>query len=351
VRYPEIVGRDDELRAISAFVAQVERQGALVIEGEAGIGKTTLWREAARAASKSGCRVLEARPSGAEAGLAFSGLGDLLEGSLDRIGAALPAPQLAVLEIALLRRDAGGRPADPRVVSVGVLGALQALAAETAVVAAIDDVQWLDRESASALAYAFRRLEGHPVRLIASLRLDPALPPSELLEAVGPALTTRVHVGPLSSGALHRVIRLHVDRTLTRPALLRVHKVSAGNPFYALELARSLPEDPGPGVSLPSALERLTRERLRRLDAPVRRLLEPAALLASPTATVLERLGDDPGAASGYLDDAVAAGVIEDPGGPRPFHASAPRGGHGRDDRAATPRAAPPAAGRSRRRA
>jgi DNA-binding CsgD family transcriptional regulator len=311
VRDTEIVGRDVELRAISSFLEQSARPGALLIEGEAGIGKTTLWREAARAAAAAGYRVLGTRPSAAEAGFAFAGLGDLLAASLDEVRTDLPDPQMAALEIALLRRDAESRTADPRAVSAGVLGALAALATETSVMVAVDDVQWLDRQTAAALAYAFRRLDEHPVRLTASLRLDPALPSSELLETLEPELTTRVRVGPLSAGALHRAIRIHLDRTLPRPVLLRVHTLAAGNPFYALELARSLPDDPRAELALPPTLERAIHERLGRLAAPVRRLLEPVALLANPTAVVLEGLGDDPDTAGRNLDVAVAAGVIE----------------------------------------
>jgi predicted ATPase len=145
---------------------------------------------------------------------------------------------------------------------------------------------------------------------MASLRLDPALPESPLLETVAPA-ATRIRVGPLSAGALHRAIRVHLGRSLPRPVLLRVHQLTGGNPFYALELARSLADAPEVGVALPSTLERLTGERLARLAEPVRRTLEPAALLANPTATLLGRLGDDPTTADRCLDAAVAEGVIE----------------------------------------
>jgi hypothetical protein len=93
-----------------------------------------------------------------EAGYPFSALGDLLESSLDEVGDELPAPQIAGLETAFLRRDAAGPPADPRVVSAGVFGVLRALGSKIPVMVAIDDVQRLDRESAVTLAYAFRRL-------------------------------------------------------------------------------------------------------------------------------------------------------------------------------------------------
>jgi DNA-binding CsgD family transcriptional regulator/exonuclease VII small subunit len=310
-----VVGREPELEAIRSFL-ELEPSGGrtLVLEGEAGIGKTTLWREAARIASADGCRVLQTRPSSAEAGFVFSGLGDLLGDRLDGLGPELPGPQFAALEVALLRRVTD-EPADPHVIAAAVLGALRGLATKSPVIVAVDDVQWLDRETTGALTYAFRRLDEHPVRLVASLRLDPALPPSELLESVPPDRATRITVGPLSPGALHAAFRIHLDRSLPRPLLLRIHQLAGGNPFYALELARSLPDDPGPELALPSRLERLTRERLQRLAVPVRHILEPAALLTNPTATVLERLSDDPGVAGTHLDEAVAAGVIEIDGG------------------------------------
>ena len=108
---PEVVGREQELEAVRAF-AVGDGFAALVLEGEAGIGKTTLLREAVAAASGAGASVLMAWPAPAEAALAFSGLGDLLADALDEVVPELPAPQAKALEIALLRRQAGERPVD-----------------------------------------------------------------------------------------------------------------------------------------------------------------------------------------------------------------------------------------------
>ncbi len=310
----EVVGREEELGLVREFAAR-EGFAALVLEGEAGIGKTTLWREAVALASEGGARVLVARPAAAEARLAFAGLGDLLAGVLDEVVAELPAPQAAALEVALLRREAEGRPADARTVSAAVLSALRTLARGSPLVVAVDDVQWLDSGSAAALVYALRRLGEEPVRLVTSLRLDPVLPPSVLLENLSPEVVTRVPVAPLSMGALHRAIRLHLGRTLPRPVLQHVHELAGGNPFYALELVRSLPEDPRAGFALPPSLEGLTRERLGRLPTAVRRLLEPAALVADPAVDLLEALSPQPARVGERLDEAVAAGVIEISGG------------------------------------
>jgi DNA-binding CsgD family transcriptional regulator len=308
---PEVVGREEELEAVRAF-AVGEGSTALVLEGEAGIGKTTLLREAVAAASGAGASVLMARPAPAEAALAFAGLGDLLGDGLDGLVSELPAPQAKALEVALLRRQASGGPVNAHTVSAGVLSALRVLAGRSPIVVAVDDVQWLDRGTAAALAFALRRLSDDRVRLVASLRREDPLVPVELIESLPAERVVRLQVGSLSAAALHRVVRLHAGRALPRPVLERIHELTAGNPFYALQLARSLPEH-GPEASLqiPPSLEALTRDRLARLQRPVRRLLEPAALLRDPSVAMLEALSKEPERVGERLDRAVAAGVLE----------------------------------------
>jgi MoxR-like ATPase len=98
----EVVGRDAELLRVERFLERVDAgPGALVLEGEPGIGKTELWRAATARAQARGLHVLDARPSQAEDGLAFAALGDLLAGARDEI-AALPVPQRRPLAVALL---------------------------------------------------------------------------------------------------------------------------------------------------------------------------------------------------------------------------------------------------------
>ena len=306
-----MVGREEELEAVRAFAAG-DGFTALVLEGEAGIGKTTLLREAVAAASGAGASVLMARPAPAEAALAFAGLGDLLGDELDGLVSELPAPQAKALEVALLRRQASGGPVNAHTVSAGVLSALRVLAERSPVVVAVDDVQWLDRGTAAALAFALRRLSDDRVRLVASLRLDDPLVPVELIESLPAERVVRLHVGSLSAAALHRVLRLHAGRALPRPVLERIHELTAGNPFYALQLAWSLPEhEPEASLQIPPSLEALTRERLARLQRPVRRLLEPAALLRDPSVAMLEALSKEPERVGERLDSAVAAGVLE----------------------------------------
>jgi AAA ATPase domain len=108
------VGREREVAALTAFLDSVlSGPSALLIEGEPGIGKTTLWRDAVRQARDRGYRVLQARPAESEARLSFAALADIAGAACDEAGARLPAPQEHALAVALLRKSADG-PADAR---------------------------------------------------------------------------------------------------------------------------------------------------------------------------------------------------------------------------------------------
>ncbi len=163
-----IVGRDGELARVADFLAG-SQSGTLLVEGPPGVGKTTLW-DAGVAIARRSVRVLASRPSSADSTLSFSGLTDLLEdvdvGSL----AAVPEPQRQALEVALLRAVPGSEPLDTRAVGTGLLSTLRALAETTPLLVAIDDVQWLDTPSATALAFALRRLRDAPVSVLLAKR-------------------------------------------------------------------------------------------------------------------------------------------------------------------------------------
>ena len=101
----------------------------------------------------------------------FAGLGDVLAPLEPDAFDGLPAPQRRGLEIALLRAEAEERPPDPRTIGTALVSLLSGLTAEAPVLVAVDDVQWLDRPSARALEFAVRRLEDHPVIVLATLRV------------------------------------------------------------------------------------------------------------------------------------------------------------------------------------
>lgn len=145
VRGRVVIGREADQAVIDRFLdALAAGSAGLVVAGEAGSGKTTLWGAALDAAGRRDYRRLVARPAESEARLSYSGLGDLLDAVADEVLPDLPEPQRRALEVALLRMADDGDPPDQRSVAVAVLGALRLLGAATPVVVAVDDVQWLD---------------------------------------------------------------------------------------------------------------------------------------------------------------------------------------------------------------
>ena len=167
------IGRDAEAAKISRFLRELRRgPRVLLIEGEAGIGKTTLLREGQNAAVQLGITVLSAYPVESEMPLEFAGLADLLDTVPARVVGGLPVPQRQAVRQAVLRAEPLQRSADPRTVATAVLTLLRSLAERHPVVVLIDDLPWLDTPSARALSFALRRLRLEPVGLLAAVRTD-----------------------------------------------------------------------------------------------------------------------------------------------------------------------------------
>ena len=306
----EIVGRDQELASVRAFIDGANvGLAALVLEGEPGIGKSTLWLAGVERAREGGSQILFSRPAEAERGLAHAGLGDLLEGVLDDVLPRLSAPRRRALEAALLLEDATTEAVDPRALGLAVRDALQVLSEQGPLVVAIDDLQWLDAASTDALAFALRRLEESRALLFLARRCAADAQPSEIERALAEENVRLLPLRPLSVGALHMLLRDRLHRAFARQTLLRIHERSGGNPFYALELARALGSevDLTQPLPVPQTLEGLVRARLTGLPATTREALALAAAFGAPSASLLERAGVDPRA----LDAAVAANVIE----------------------------------------
>jgi DNA-binding CsgD family transcriptional regulator len=306
----EIVGREEELASLHAFVSEARGGPAgLVIEGDAGIGKSTLWLAGVEHARAQGLRVLSSRPAEAERGLAHAGLGDLFDDVLDDVLPALSLPRRRALEVALLLEEASGDPVDHRALAVAVREVLQRLSEREPILIAVDDVQWLDPSSSSALVFALRRLGANRVLLLLARRLADKPQPSELEQALGPERVQRLPLGPLSVGALHRYLRDRLGGPFARQTLLRIHERSGGNPFFALELARVLDVDLDPlePLQVPETLEELVRARISGLPASTR----DALALASALGTTSESLLEQAGVAADALDAAAVANVIE----------------------------------------
>lgn len=323
-----VVGRDRELTAIQEFLSGAqERFTALLLDGEAGIGKTTVFREALRMAEADGFRVLVSRPGASDASASLSAVADLLDGVPAGELATLPAPQRRALEIALLLTEPDERPVDQRAVGMGVRSLVSGLTAEGPVLLAVDDIQWLDAESAETLGFVVRRLGSERVGLLATHRFtEPAR--LDLDALVPPHALTRERVGPLSLGALQRLLREQLGDGVPRSTLVRIHGTSGGNPLFALEIARALaergPPPSGEPLPVPETVRELVGERVAALPEATRGLLLKAALLAHPTAATLSRaLGRPP---DGDLEPAERAGIASLEGGvvrfAHPLHAA-----------------------------
>lgn len=306
-RVTAVFGREQELaRAYSFLEDSGEGFGVLLLEGEAGIGKTTVWRAGVERARELGFRVLEARPAAPERELSFAALGDLLAAMQDAIG-SLPGPQRRALRIALVLEDAEGEPADDRVIAVAVLELLRRVASEQPLLVALDDIQWLDPPSMSALQFALRRLDKEPIRTLATSR------PDADASAFGFDGAKRITVGPLPLQALDQLVSTRLGARFLRPMLRQLEEASGGNPFYALEIAAGLLRsgrrlEPGEPLPIPVSLRELVRDRLAILTPAARQAALATAALAQPTvAAVDEAVCGDPGAVS----EAVAAGVLD----------------------------------------
>src|SRR5688500_15611890 len=117
-----MIGREGELRLVESFLrAAGPGTHALLVQGAAGIGKTTIWQAALDAAAGRGYHVTVTRPTEAEARIPFAGLNDLFGSLVDAWGQELPPPQRTALDVALMRATAQGEPMQPLALSLAVL--------------------------------------------------------------------------------------------------------------------------------------------------------------------------------------------------------------------------------------
>lgn len=294
----ELVGRDEELARIGTLLDRGGR--ALLLEGEPGIGKTALWCAGVADAKRRGFRVLATTPVGSEAPLSFAALRDLVDDVFDGLAEELPPPQRRALAVALLRDDPGERAPGSLAVAAAFLTVLRALVGRGPALLALDDVQWVDEASATSIGYALRRLVDPPFAVLLARRFEDEQPLPSLLEGLPPERIEALRVGPLSIGAVGRLLGSRLGTQYPRPALRRLHEVSGGNPFFALELARALGTDDSSlrscdPLPVPSTLRELVQRRLAALSTSTLDALFVASALSRPSVSLLGRaLGADP---------------------------------------------------------
>ena len=258
-----IVSRVAERARLDALLAALVRGegGALVVHGEAGIGKTTLLEVLVERCAGA-VTVVRACGAETEAERAFSALTELLCPVLRQLD-ALPAPQAAALMGALALEAPA--PGDRLAVCVAALGMLRAEARHRPVLAVVDDVQWVDASSRECIEYIARRASG-PLAVVLAAR-DPWYPPERIRLPDLP-------VGPVDDAAAAELLRQRAPE-LAPPVAAAIAQAAAGNPLALVELPATLTAGQRAGVAaleLPlgpgGRLQRAFAGRVEALSGP-----------------------------------------------------------------------------------
>ncbi|WP_030454862.1 helix-turn-helix transcriptional regulator [Herbidospora cretacea] len=260
-----LFGRELERGRLTDLLDGVRDGGAaILVRGDAGIGKSALLLDAAATAAARGMRILRTAGAQAETDMPFAGLHQLLLPFTAEIQ-ELPAPQRDALGAAFGLIEAG--TPELFLVALGTLNLLSGAAARPPVLLLADDVHWLDRPSAEVLAFVARRLESAPILLVAALRDGSQSP----LEGAGlPELV----LDRLDDDAATALLDAR-SPALTPEARARVLREAAGHPLALVELpiaVETLRPEPG-RLPLTSRLEQTFTARLSGLPSVTRTLL------------------------------------------------------------------------------
>lgn len=264
-------------------------------------------------AKSRGAMVLSTHAAQFETGLSFVGLSDLLADVTDEDLAVLPAVQRHALDAALLRAGAGDTTTDWRAVSAGLLGLLRHYSSMGPVVIGIDDVQWLDTSSANVVGTALRRLDAEPVLVAMTRRIPSPEGAFDHLELFRHELHV-IDVEPLELEALEAIIRTRLERRLPPAIVHKIHESSGGNPFYALEIARSIGDvdhSRGDPLPVPKTLTGIVSDRLAGLSDEALQVMLVVASASQPSQELVERALGDPSRASAGIEDARRAEVVD----------------------------------------
>ena len=184
--------------------------------------------------------MFSARVGQAESVLAYAAVADLLRDIDAAVLAELSDVQRVAVDRVLLRASSEDHTTDQHVVAAAFAAVFDRLAADSPVLIAIDDLQWLDRSSKDVLAFAARRFKGGSGCCVTERSDAEGGNSVTWLHLSRPDRIERVRVGPLSMGGLHMLISSRLGRSFPRPTMVRIAEISGGNPFFALELARAI---------------------------------------------------------------------------------------------------------------
>jgi predicted ATPase len=270
-----LIGRTNECQVLATFLASTRRGegGAMVLNGEAGIGKTALLEYAIALAR--GLNVFRAVGIEAERELPYAALIELCRPGVSEVE-RLPESQRNAIEVVFGRRNANAP--DRMLVGLAFLSLLSSLSSKVPLLCVVDDTQWLDISSAQVIAFAARRVSRQPVAFLFGART--------LTDEVRglPNLLISGLAKQDSRALLTTVLPDRIDDRVADRLVAETH----GNPLALLELPRGLtPAQLAGGFGLPvsgtlaSVIEESYRRRLAKLPPDSRRLLLVAA--ADPT--------------------------------------------------------------------
>jgi DNA-binding CsgD family transcriptional regulator len=244
-----LIGRDHELRILTDLIEQIrERGAAIVVLGEAGIGKSSLLRAAADRGRQVSLQVLQTTGVETEAQLPFAGLHQLLRPVLGAAG-GLPLPQRQALSTAFGTDD--GPPPEPFMIALATLNLLAEVAARQPLLLMADDVHWLDLPTQDVLTFVARRVSADPILLIGSVRQGHQV-------AFTMAGLPELQVRGLDDRSARAVLEAH-DGELSHASRDRILREARGNPLALVELPLALRAAADRGLQVLPLTDRLER--------------------------------------------------------------------------------------------
>jgi DNA-binding CsgD family transcriptional regulator len=326
--------REHELAAVEVLLGR--RSGVLVVEGRAGIGKTSLIEVACSRADGLGYEVVRARGSELEAGFAFGVVRQLFERRLASAGvgeraALLAGPAAAAGPLLLGERAAESAGDSSFAVLHGLYWLVANLAASRPLLIAVDDAHWADEPSLSWLAYLAPRLEGLAAGLVVVWRQgDPAVMGARLL-AVRAEASAVLRPALLSEVAVSALVRAAAGSAVTDELCAAVYAACGGNPLYLAELLRAAGQDGRPltmlgaGELLAEGLEGIAQAviaRVRGLGAEALGLAQAIAVMGDgcELRQAAQLAGVEMGSATRLAEGLVGVDVLAADDRPRFVH-------------------------------
>ena len=306
-----LAGREREMAACRTALQHDEGAAAAMLVGEPGIGKTTLYREFIAEAATGLGRVLTTTGLRGDIDMPMANLVDLLDPAVRDLLPRLPAPQADALRVVLRLLPVQGE-LDEFLIARAAVNALRELATAGRVLIAVDDVQWLDPDSARLLSVVATWAADAPIGWLVAVRAghdDEGLSKTVVHELDHRA--ARIEVTGLDRSTVYELVQERFPGPWSATLLRRIGELSDGNPYVALELARGTVAAGGhigTHASVPSSLADSLQARLFRLSRPALAAVQAASVTARPTRALLRSVV---GAAAGEgVDEALDAAIL-----------------------------------------